>query len=93
MLRPHRALRRSRGPRCRDESTVSSPIAARHQWAEGDVRCGRPNQTGVSWIWVDGAQHTAALQGVTCVDDIATRYFTDLALPPEGTRCTAATPR
>jgi pimeloyl-ACP methyl ester carboxylesterase len=48
---------------------------------------------GARLLTVDGTQHTAALQGVTCVDDIATRYFTDLALPPEGTRCTAATPR
>jgi hypothetical protein len=59
-----------------------------------------PYQSGVnlahdlnaSLLTVEGTQHTAALQGLSCVDDIVTRYFTDLVLPPEGTRCTAAAP-
>jgi hypothetical protein len=59
-----------------------------------------PYQSGVNLahdlsgrlLTVDGTQHTAALQGVSCVDDIVTRYLTDLALPPDGTRCTATTP-
>jgi pimeloyl-ACP methyl ester carboxylesterase len=37
----------------------------------------------------EGTQHTAYLQGISCVDDAATRYLIDLTLPPEGTRCTA----
>jgi pimeloyl-ACP methyl ester carboxylesterase len=59
-----------------------------------------PYQSGVNLardlnarlLTVEGTQHTAALQGISCVDDIVTRYFTDLALPTDGTRCTATTP-
>jgi hypothetical protein len=43
-------------------------------------------------LTVEGTQHTAALQGTPCVDDIIIRYLTDLTLPPEGARCTIATP-
>jgi pimeloyl-ACP methyl ester carboxylesterase len=35
-----------------------------------------------------GTQHTVALQGTKCVDDIVTNYLVNLVLPPEGTRCT-----
>jgi pimeloyl-ACP methyl ester carboxylesterase len=35
-----------------------------------------------------GTQHTVALQGTSCVDDIVTNYLINLTLPPEGTRCT-----
>ncbi|WP_084216544.1 alpha/beta hydrolase [Pseudonocardia spinosispora] len=38
---------------------------------------------------VDGTQHTIALQGTKCVDDIVTKYFTDLVLPPDGAKCKA----
>jgi hypothetical protein len=59
-----------------------------------------PYQAGVSLardldarlLTVQGTQHTAALQGIGCVDDIVTGYLTDLTLPPDGSRCTAATP-
>jgi hypothetical protein len=54
-----------------------------------------PYQAGVdlakamngSLLSVEGAQHTAALQGNVCVDDIVTAYLVDLRLPPEGARC------
>lgn len=36
---------------------------------------------------VDGAQHTASLQGNQCVDAAVTGYLTDLTLPKEGTEC------
>ena len=59
-----------------------------------------PYQSGVNLakdlnarlLTVQGTQHTAALQGISCVDDIVTGYLTDLTLPPDGSRCTAATP-
>jgi pimeloyl-ACP methyl ester carboxylesterase len=35
-----------------------------------------------------GTQHTVALQGTRCVDDIASNYLINLTLPPDGTRCT-----
>jgi hypothetical protein len=44
-------------------------------------------------ITVQGTQHTIALQGNKCVDDIVNRYFTDLALPPEGAECALRAPR
>ncbi|MGH3586190.1 MAG: alpha/beta hydrolase, partial [Pseudonocardia sp.] len=54
-----------------------------------------PYQAGVdlaealhgSLLSVDGAQHTAALQGNTCIDDIVTSYLVDLQLPPDGATC------
>ncbi len=36
---------------------------------------------------VEGAQHTVALQGNSCVDDIVSTYLVDLRLPPDGARC------
>jgi len=42
---------------------------------------------GGSLLTVEGEQHTAALQGNTCVDDIVTAYLVDLTLPPDGARC------
>jgi pimeloyl-ACP methyl ester carboxylesterase len=41
-------------------------------------------------LTVQGTQHTVALQGTKCVDDIVGKYFIDLTLPPEGARCTIA---
>jgi len=38
-------------------------------------------------LTVEGAQHTVALQGNRCVDDIVSAYLVDLRLPPEGARC------
>ena len=35
-----------------------------------------------------GTQHTVALQGTKCVDDIVNRYLVNMALPADGTRCT-----
>lgn len=46
---------------------------------------------GARLLTVQGNQHTVALQGTQCVDDIVTRYFTDLALPPDGARCAVST--
>jgi pimeloyl-ACP methyl ester carboxylesterase len=54
-----------------------------------------PYQAGVdlaaalngSLLSVEGAQHTAALHGNTCVDDIVNAYLIDLRVPPEGARC------
>ena len=48
---------------------------------------------GARLLTVQGTQHTVALQGTKCVDDIVTEYFTDLTLPADGTRCVAATPQ
>jgi pimeloyl-ACP methyl ester carboxylesterase len=36
----------------------------------------------------EGTQHTAFLQGISCVDKYGTDYLTDLRLPPTGARCT-----
>jgi pimeloyl-ACP methyl ester carboxylesterase len=44
-------------------------------------------------ITVQGTQHTVALQGNKCVDDIVHSYLTDLALPPEGAECALRAPR
>ncbi|QYN33429.1 alpha/beta hydrolase [Pseudonocardia sp. DSM 110487] len=57
-----------------------------------------PYQAGVdlakalsgSLLSVDGAQHTVALQGNRCVDDIVSSYLVDLRLPPDGARCSLA---
>jgi pimeloyl-ACP methyl ester carboxylesterase len=39
-------------------------------------------------LTVENNQHTVVLQGASqCVDDIVTKYYTDLALPPDGSRC------
>jgi pimeloyl-ACP methyl ester carboxylesterase len=54
-----------------------------------------PYQAGVdlaqalngSLLSVEGNQHTAALQGNACVDEIVTAYLVDLQLPAEGARC------
>jgi pimeloyl-ACP methyl ester carboxylesterase len=35
----------------------------------------------------DGTQHTVALEGNSCVDDIVTRYFVDVTVPAPGARC------
>jgi len=44
-------------------------------------------------LTVQGTQHTVALQGNNCVDDMVNSYFTDLAVPPEGAQCTLRAPR
>jgi pimeloyl-ACP methyl ester carboxylesterase len=41
---------------------------------------------------VEGAQHTATLQGNRCVDDIVSTYLVDLRLPPDGARCSLTRP-
>jgi pimeloyl-ACP methyl ester carboxylesterase len=46
---------------------------------------------GARLLTVEGNQHTVALQGTGCVDDIVTRYFVDLALPTDGAHCAVAT--
>ncbi|MFZ0835093.1 MAG: alpha/beta hydrolase [Mycobacterium sp.] len=35
----------------------------------------------------EGTQHTVALEGDACVDDIVTKYLIDLTLPPPDARC------
>ena len=61
-----------------------------------------PYQAGVdlakalngSLLSVEGNQHTAALQGNACIDDIVNAYLIDLRTPAEGARCSlAAAPR
>jgi len=44
-------------------------------------------QLGGSLLTFDGTQHTVALQGDACVDDIVTRYLVDVTVPPPGARC------
>jgi hypothetical protein len=39
----------------------------------------------------EGTQHTAFLQGNSCVDRVGVSYLTRLELPAEGTHCKAAT--
>jgi hypothetical protein len=56
-----------------------------------------PYQAGVdlakqmkgSLLTYRGTQHTVALSGVACVDDIVNRYFIDGVLPPSDTTCGA----
>jgi pimeloyl-ACP methyl ester carboxylesterase len=44
-------------------------------------------QLGGTLLTFEGTQHTVALQGDACVDDIATRYLVDVMVPPPGSRC------
>lgn len=41
-------------------------------------------------LTVEANQHTVALQGNRCVDDVVTAYLVDLQLPDESARCQAA---
>jgi pimeloyl-ACP methyl ester carboxylesterase len=41
-------------------------------------------------LTVQGTQHTVALQGTPCVDDIVSKYLVDLTLPPDGAHCAVA---
>jgi hypothetical protein len=43
---------------------------------------------GGSLISVEGNQHTAALQGNTCIDDVVNAYLIDLKVPSGETNCT-----
>jgi pimeloyl-ACP methyl ester carboxylesterase len=43
---------------------------------------------GGSLISVEGNQHTAALQGNRCIDDVVNAYLIDLAVPQGETNCT-----
>jgi pimeloyl-ACP methyl ester carboxylesterase len=46
---------------------------------------------GARLLTVQGTQHTVALQGTPCVDDIVGRYLIDpVALPADGTHCAVA---
>ncbi|WP_312859839.1 alpha/beta hydrolase [Pseudonocardia bannensis] len=42
---------------------------------------------GGSLLKVQGNQHTVALQGDACVDDIVSSYLVDLTVPAEGAEC------
>jgi pimeloyl-ACP methyl ester carboxylesterase len=44
-------------------------------------------QLGGSLLTFEGTQHTVVFQGNSCVDDIATKYLVDLAVPPAGKKC------
>ncbi|HEX5404294.1 MAG TPA: alpha/beta hydrolase [Pseudonocardiaceae bacterium] len=43
---------------------------------------------GGGLLTFEGTQHTAFLQGISCVDQYGSAYLTGLKLPPTGTRCT-----
>jgi len=43
---------------------------------------------GSTLITVEGTQHTAALQGNRCVDDVVNAYLVDLTLPASQVSCT-----
>ncbi len=43
---------------------------------------------GGGLLTFEGTQHTAFLQGISCVDGYGVNYLTNLKLPPSGTRCT-----
>ncbi|HEX3589243.1 MAG TPA: alpha/beta hydrolase [Pseudonocardiaceae bacterium] len=43
---------------------------------------------GGALLTFEGTQHTAFLQGISCVDKYGTNYLTSLTLPPSGSRCT-----
>ncbi len=45
---------------------------------------------GGSLLKVEGNQHTVALQGDTCVDDVVSSYLVDLKAPAEGAECKLA---
>jgi hypothetical protein len=55
-----------------------------------------PYQSGVNLaqalggglLTFEGTQHTAFLQGISCVDKWGTGYLLNLTMPPAGTRCT-----
>ncbi|HZG88862.1 MAG TPA: alpha/beta hydrolase, partial [Pseudonocardia sp.] len=42
---------------------------------------------GASLISVEGNQHTAALQGNPCIDDVVNAYLIDLEVPAGRTDC------
>ncbi|SRX82800.1 putative carboxylesterase CaeA [Mycobacterium tuberculosis H37Rv] [Mycolicibacterium parafortuitum] len=44
-------------------------------------------QLGGTLVTFEGTQHTVALQGDTCIDDIVTPYLVDVTVPPPDTRC------
>ena len=44
-------------------------------------------QLGGTLVTYEGTQHTVALQGDSCIDDIATRYLVDVTVPAPDTRC------
>lgn len=44
-------------------------------------------QLGGTLVTFEGTQHTVALQGDSCVDDIVTRYLVDVTVPSADTRC------
>jgi pimeloyl-ACP methyl ester carboxylesterase len=45
-------------------------------------------ELGGSLLTYEGTQHTVALRGVACVDDVVTAYLVDARRAPDGTRCT-----
>ncbi|WP_232660568.1 alpha/beta hydrolase [Pseudonocardia sp. TRM90224] len=49
-------------------------------------------QLGARLLTVEGEQHTATLSGSACVDDVATRYLVELAVPAKGATCELGEP-
>ncbi|MGB3484706.1 MAG: alpha/beta hydrolase [Mycobacterium sp.] len=45
------------------------------------------DQLGGGLVTFNGTQHTVAFQGNTCVDDFATKYLIDGAMPPPEAKC------
>jgi pimeloyl-ACP methyl ester carboxylesterase len=44
-------------------------------------------QLGAALLTFEGTQHTVVFDGNSCVDDIAAKYLTAMAVPPLGARC------
>jgi pimeloyl-ACP methyl ester carboxylesterase len=63
-------------------------IATTHDPAtpyEGGVHLAE--QLRAALLTVQGTKHTVAFDGNRCVDDIVTRFLTELTMPPPGSRC------
>jgi hypothetical protein len=65
-------------------STTQDPAAP----YQGGVNLAR--DLNARLLTFEGTQHTAFLQGNSCVDQAGISYLTTLQLPAEGTRCKAA---
>jgi pimeloyl-ACP methyl ester carboxylesterase len=44
-------------------------------------------ELGAALLTFEGTQHTVVFDGISCVDDIATKYLVDVVVPPADARC------